>query len=1153
MAVTVASLVAKIGLEGEGQVVSGLQNVNRAAQESSTSLKSVESSSTSSGGSLAGSFASGVSSAASHLFSFVTNAGSAIFSLKQIGEAAVGTAMSLLGPAASAEQVQKSLETMLGSTKAATEEMAKLNQFASQTPFETMDIDKAAEKMLSVGISADKVIPNITALGDGLAAMSKTSGADLDQIVSNFDKIQTSGHLTGDVMQSFSDAGINAYGILEQQTGKTHDELEKMISGGLIPANDAMDMLTKGIEDNPLYKGQMANQAGTLTGIMSTLKSTWNQVLAAFGSPILKALEPILTNIGTAIASPKFQEFATTVGQDIVSAVSFVVTEGEKAYSFFTRFGGILNSLPVKVFVADFTVLGERIGNLFGTVGKVAALFAGHLAPSLDGANKQAKSLFSEGLFNLDAIMNPISRGIADFTKELNQFDFSEIIGDVKQFAGTLTTDFWPILQNIVGLLSGQFITTLQDVGKDAKQVGGWFASDVVPALEKVLPIFEDLAKTWLGTWIPALIQVKSIVIDVVQHAFEKFAPIVERLVPPLIQLAGILAGGLSSAIKFLTPYFTAAAKEIGVFASGLIDRLAPIATNVVNGIINGIQTFSKIWNAVWPYASVILKGVWDEIVGIIQIAWSIVTGIINIGLDILSGNWGKAWDDLKSMLSGIWEGIKKYLSGAWEVIQGIFKAAWAGIVAIFTPVGKWFQDRWTDITKAFSNVGKWFSDRFQEAWNGISNLFSGIGKWFQDRWADITKSVSGAANNIKDNILKPFTEARDHIGDVIKGFANNLIDRLNDGIGSVEKFLNMLKNGLVGAASHIGVTLKIDDVKLGRVPHFALGGVHAGGPAIVGEEGPELAFLPAGTSILPHKASMDLLSLLGGNVPGYAGGIGDAASDAWNWITTTTSNVVSTIGDGAQAVLNWMLSAFHITAPDLGGLSDFASGFFNKMKDAALTWITDHLPHMDFGSTGSSSGPVSGDLESWIKQAIALTKVPANWLSSLETIAMHESGGSPTAVNNWDINAQNGDPSKGLFQTIGATFRAYALPGHGNILNPVDNAAAAIEYILSRYGSVFNVPGIVSMSRGGGYVGYASGTSFVPGGAYLVGERGPEVAYLPRGAQVIPNDRLVNLGSSPTIVVQAPSVYLDGRQLTLGMMPYLANEIRYNTGKQGL
>jgi hypothetical protein len=65
------------------------------------------------------------------------------------------------------------------------------------------------------------------------------------------------------------------------------------------------------------------------------------------------------------------------------------------------------------------------------------------------------------------------------------------------------------------------------------------------------------------------------------------------------------------------------------------------------------------------------------------------------------------------------------------------------------------------------------------------------------------------------------------------------------------------------------------------------------------------------------------------------------------------------------------------------------------------------------------------------------------------------ESGGNPAAVNNWDSNAKAGHPSKGILQTIDSTFNAYAVPGHSDIWNPLDNALAAIRYMLSRYGHI--------------------------------------------------------------------------------------------------
>lgn len=68
------------------------------------------------------------------------------------------------------------------------------------------------------------------------------------------------------------------------------------------------------------------------------------------------------------------------------------------------------------------------------------------------------------------------------------------------------------------------------------------------------------------------------------------------------------------------------------------------------------------------------------------------------------------------------------------------------------------------------------------------------------------------------------------------------------------------------------------------------------------------------------------------------------------------------------------------------------------------------------------------------------------------------ESSGDPNAINDYDSNAQNGDPSRGLMQTIGATFNAYHVAGTStNIYDPLANICAALAYINAQYGG--NVP----------------------------------------------------------------------------------------------
>ncbi|MFE9612272.1 transglycosylase SLT domain-containing protein [Streptomyces sp. NPDC006012] len=100
-------------------------------------------------------------------------------------------------------------------------------------------------------------------------------------------------------------------------------------------------------------------------------------------------------------------------------------------------------------------------------------------------------------------------------------------------------------------------------------------------------------------------------------------------------------------------------------------------------------------------------------------------------------------------------------------------------------------------------------------------------------------------------------------------------------------------------------------------------------------------------------------------------------------------------------------------------------------------------------------------NLDGWIRQSLDIMRakgIPGSY-SGLHRNIMRESSGNPNAINNWDINAINGIPSKGLLQVIPPTFRTYHVKGTSwNIYNPVANITAAANYAAHRYGSIDNV-----------------------------------------------------------------------------------------------
>ncbi|QKW11250.1 transglycosylase SLT domain-containing protein [Streptomyces sp. NA04227] len=102
-----------------------------------------------------------------------------------------------------------------------------------------------------------------------------------------------------------------------------------------------------------------------------------------------------------------------------------------------------------------------------------------------------------------------------------------------------------------------------------------------------------------------------------------------------------------------------------------------------------------------------------------------------------------------------------------------------------------------------------------------------------------------------------------------------------------------------------------------------------------------------------------------------------------------------------------------------------------------------------------------ANNLDGWIRESLAIMKekgIPGSY-EGLHRNILRESSGNPKAINDWDINAQNGIPSKGLLQVIPPTFEAYHVEGTPkNIYDPVANITAAANYAADKYGSMDNV-----------------------------------------------------------------------------------------------
>ncbi|MGW1207867.1 transglycosylase SLT domain-containing protein [Streptomyces cyaneofuscatus] len=102
-----------------------------------------------------------------------------------------------------------------------------------------------------------------------------------------------------------------------------------------------------------------------------------------------------------------------------------------------------------------------------------------------------------------------------------------------------------------------------------------------------------------------------------------------------------------------------------------------------------------------------------------------------------------------------------------------------------------------------------------------------------------------------------------------------------------------------------------------------------------------------------------------------------------------------------------------------------------------------------------------ANNLDGWIREAMSIMKkegIPGSY-EGIHRNIIRESSGNRWAINNWDINARNGIPSKGLLQVIQPTFDRYHVKGtKKDLYDPVANIVAACNYAADRYGSMDNV-----------------------------------------------------------------------------------------------
>ena len=254
-------------------------------------------------------------------------AGQFVASFAAIGAAiaAVKGAFATLGgisaEAARMEQTGLAFKVMMGDAAAAAEYVAKLREYAAETPFEFGDISDAGKTLLSMGTAADKSIEVIRKLGD----IASVSGKPLKELAFLYAKVQNSG-LSNEVAESLEMQGVPIRKLIAEMKGISFEDVFKGISKRQFNLDDLDAALDKLTGPGGLLENMTRLQSQTFSGALSTLTDGFSALAVEMGTPINAAILPVLGELTAYVDSltPTVQQFAQTLATVFEGAVAVI-------------------------------------------------------------------------------------------------------------------------------------------------------------------------------------------------------------------------------------------------------------------------------------------------------------------------------------------------------------------------------------------------------------------------------------------------------------------------------------------------------------------------------------------------------------------------------------------------------------------------------------------------------------------------------------------------------------------------------------------------------------------------------------------------------------------------------------------------------------
>ncbi|APM39390.1 phage tail tape measure protein [Clostridium kluyveri] len=952
----------------------------------------------------------------------------------------------------------------------------------------------------------------------------------------------------------FGSDAIRAANILFKEGAKGADDMATSI--GKISAKDVA-----------------AQKMNTLNGAIEQLSGSVETAKISIGNaliPILKGLSNMIQGVidGFNNLSPSMQSTIAIIG--VVTAVTTLVAG------------------PLLILVGMLPLISAGFSMILGPVGLIiigitaAATALGIFIATNEGFRNVVAGIWT----SISSTVGGVVTAIVNFFTVTIPTAFNNFITFIAQLPGQIGS-FFMQLPSIIGNLFMQALMAIVNWGAN---VVTWVATAIPNIITSIGTFFSQLPAnigyalgfvigtlvkwavdigTWVVTNIPVIIgnivnfflelpgKIWDVLTNVISHIGEWGSNIIAWAAANLPTIIGNIITFFASLPGKLWDILVSAITHIGEWGKNIISWAAANLPGVISNIVSffkslpgnlvdiGIDLVKGLWNGITGMAKWVKDKIGEFAKGVVQ-GFKDALGIKSpsrimreeVGKNITSG-----------VAQGIVDGIPKVTDSVAQVAKGIIDNK-----GLITNAMQGLTDTSSDVeitnTSTIANVitptDTEDPDKINEE-NG-QNLNESLGKGLTDSTDKVTTPINGLVSTVNTTMTNMATSMNKTGQDVDTnlgvGVTNNssaAINPVNNVIATVTNNVKTFTQSCIGHGEDTDTNLGI--------------GVTNNSAAVTGAVNNVITTL--GNSL--NTFAVCAVQYGQGTDTSIASGITNTASAVTGAISNLLSNVtsilntfvssctsigtaiVTSIGEGIKSSQDNLTSIVHnltqkvieaftgkdgfdIHSPsrklfEIG--ANVIQGFINGMSSKdALAFFKNKI--------GGAISGVAGNVAGWLSTALALTGTSMSWLPGLEKLVQAESGGDPSAWNPIPVG-KNKEHATGLLQTLPSTFASYAMKGLNNILNPIHNAVAAINYIKKTYGSVYNTPLFTS---GGAYVGYERGTNNAAAGPAYINEKGWEYVDFSGGEVIKSHQDSIDMLNQAASAINLMNNALSGMKL---------------------